>query len=83
MTAARDTEYSKFSIGHLHYENLIKDAISRNLREFDFQRGDEPYKFYWTKVVRVLTHVLAIKKGCGSGLRLRVLHVFFRYHGLL
>ena len=82
-TAARDISYSKYSVGHLHYAYLIKEAISKNLREFDFLRGDEPYKFNWTKSARIYTQVIVIKNGFGSGLSLRFLHAFFRYYGLM
>lgn len=80
LTSARDTEYSKYSVGHLHYMFLIKDAISKGLKEFDFLRGDEPYKMYWTKSVRRYMQVIIIKKGFWFDLWLKLLRVYLRLH---
>ena len=77
-TSARDPRYSKYSIGHLHHMYLTRDAIARNLREVDLLRGDEPYKFYWTKSARKYMQMVIIKKGLWTALRLRFLHAFLR-----
>jgi CelD/BcsL family acetyltransferase involved in cellulose biosynthesis len=77
-TAARDIKYSEYSVGHLHHLFLIKDAIKRHLREFDFLRGDEPYKFYWTKSARRYIQVMIKKNGFGSGLSLKLIRLSFR-----
>jgi CelD/BcsL family acetyltransferase involved in cellulose biosynthesis len=77
-TSARDLRYSKYSIGHLHHMYLTRDAIARNLREVDLLRGDEPYKFYWTKSARKYMEVIIIKKGLWTRLRLRFLRAFLR-----
>src|SRR4030042_3360707 len=77
-TAGRDVKYAKYSIGHLHYMFMIKDAIKRGLRELDFLKGAEPYKFYWTKSVRKYINVLVINRGVFSDLRLRLVHIFLR-----
>ncbi|MFC1903013.1 GNAT family N-acetyltransferase [Chloroflexota bacterium] len=75
---ARDTEYSDYGIGHLHRALAIKDAIEKHLQEYDFLKGDEPYKFYWTKSARRYIEVIMLKKGFWHGLRLRFLHVIMR-----
>ena len=80
LTSARDIRYSKYSVGHLHYTFLIKDAIKRGLQEFDFLRGDEPYKLYWAKSIRRYRRVIIIKKGFWPGLRLKFLQVFLRLY---
>ena len=77
-TAGRDTKYSRYSIGHLHYMFMTKDAIRRGLRELDFLKGAEPYKFYWTKTARKYMNILIINKGIFPGLRLRLVHIFLR-----
>ncbi len=81
-TIARDIRYSKYSVGHLHYIFLIKAAIENGLQEFDFLRGDEPYKFYWTKSARKYMQLVAIKKGLCPGLRLKSIRAFLRLYGL-
>ena len=77
-TSARDVRYSEYSVGHLHHLFLIKDAIKRHLREFDFLRGDEPYKFHWTKSARRYIQVMIKKNGFGSGLSLKLIRLSFR-----
>lgn len=78
ITSGRDIRYSKYSVGQLHAMQVIKDAISRNLTEFDFLQGDEPYKFYWTKLARRYMRVTVIKRGFLPGLRLQLLRLFLR-----
>jgi len=79
-TAARDLRYAEYGVGHLHYMFLIKYAIEKGLREFDFLKGDEPYKFYWAKAARKYTRVMIIKRGICVDLRLRFIHEFLRLH---
>ena len=78
-TVARDTSYVKYSVGHLHYMYLIKDAIKKHLREFDFLQGEEPYKFYWTTTARKYMSVIVIKEGFGSGLRFKYVNAFLLF----
>jgi CelD/BcsL family acetyltransferase involved in cellulose biosynthesis len=59
---------------------LIKQAIEKGLREFDFLRGVEPYKFHWTKSARKYMNVIIVKKGLCSGLRLNIIRAFLRFH---
>ena len=59
---------------------LIKDAIKKQLHEFDFLRGDEQYKLYWTKSARRYIQVIIIKKGLCPGIRLRFLRAFLRLY---
>ncbi len=81
-TAARDIRYSKYSVGHLHYMFLIKAAIENGLQEFDFLRGDEPYKFYWTKSAKRYVQLIVVRKGLCPGLRLKFIRAFLRLYEL-
>lgn len=78
IAAGRDIRYSRYSAGQLHMMHVIKDAVSRNLIEFDFMQGDEPYKFYWTKSTRRYVRVTIIRGGFLAGLRLQLLRAFLR-----
>jgi CelD/BcsL family acetyltransferase involved in cellulose biosynthesis len=78
LTSGRDIRYSKYSVGKLHMMHVIKDAVSRNLLEFDFLQGDEPYKFHWTRSARRYMRVTVIRGGLLAGLRLRMLRAFLR-----
>lgn len=82
ITAARDIRYSKYGVGHLHKMQVIKDAISQNLREFDFLQGDEPYKFYWTESARRYMQVIIIKRGFLPALHLKLLRAFLRLYDI-
>jgi len=79
-TSARDIDYSKYNVGHLHQMFLIKYAIEKGLREFDFLKGDEPYKFHWTASSRKYINFVMGKKGLCSGLRLKLTRAFLRFH---
>jgi CelD/BcsL family acetyltransferase involved in cellulose biosynthesis len=59
---------------------LIKYAIEKGLREFDFLRGEEPYKFHWTESSRKYINSVMGKKGLCSGLRLKFIRAFLRFH---
>jgi CelD/BcsL family acetyltransferase involved in cellulose biosynthesis len=76
LTAARDTSYPKYSVGHLHKMHLIKYAINGHLQEIDLLKGEEPYKFYWTKSIRRYVEVIVIKKGYSPVLRVKFLRAF-------
>jgi CelD/BcsL family acetyltransferase involved in cellulose biosynthesis len=47
-----DPNYGRFSVGSLLIQYAIEDAIRGQLSEFDFLRGDEPYKLSWTSQQR-------------------------------
>ena len=80
VTIARDLRYSKYSIGHIHIMHLLKSAIAENMKEFDFLRGVEPYKFYWTGIARRHMEVMIVKKSICSGLRLKYAHTLLRIY---
>jgi len=82
ITEARNIRYARYNVGHLHDMEVIKDAIRRNLREFDFLQGDEPYKFYWTKSARRYMQVIIVKRGFLPALRLRLLRIFLRLYDI-
>lgn len=50
-------DYSRFSVGSIMIAFAIEDAISNGCREFDFLRGDEAYKFQWTKSTRQMQSI--------------------------
>lgn len=47
-----EPELGKYSPGALCIYNVIKDAISTGIKEFDFLKGNESYKFEWGAVKR-------------------------------
>lgn len=79
-TDARDIRYSEYSVGHLHTMYSIQDAINKQLQEFDFLRGDEPYKFHWTKSSRKYVQIIMLEKDLWFGLKLKSLYAFLRLY---
>lgn len=47
-----ETGFDKYSLGSIVIANMIKESIKRGCSEYDFLRGDEPYKFHWAKNTR-------------------------------
>ena len=44
-----DPEYSRYSIGNLMHQKTIEMCIQSKIKEYDFLKGDESYKFRWTR----------------------------------
>jgi len=56
-------EYSKYGLGSLLDMYLVKHCIDHGLSEYDFLRGDEPYKKRWNAVTRRNLRFSATRKG--------------------
>jgi CelD/BcsL family acetyltransferase involved in cellulose biosynthesis len=61
MRSGRDIRYADYDVGHLHEYHLFRQWIALRLREVDFLRGAEPYKFYWTRNYRVYNDLLVVR----------------------
>jgi len=75
---ARDLLCTEPNIGHLHEAYLIKEAFETPLKEYDFLRGDEPYKFYWTDRYRKYQGILIIRNTSLSYLRFWYIRICLR-----
>lgn len=53
-----DDRWSKYGVAKQLIAFVVEDCIKRGLREFDFLRGAEPYKYEWTTQERRLLRVL-------------------------
>ncbi len=82
LTAARNIRYLDYDVGHLHRMFLIKETIRRQLREFDFLKGGEPYKFYWTKSARRYIQARIIRKGFRLSLLLKFSRLFWLLYSI-
>jgi CelD/BcsL family acetyltransferase involved in cellulose biosynthesis len=47
-----DPEFGRYRVGNLVFKKMIEYSIQRNLKEFDFLRGDEEYKERWKATLR-------------------------------
>jgi hypothetical protein len=52
MLGGFDVEYSKYGVGNLITAKVIEVSIKKGIREYDFLKGDESYKFRWTEQFR-------------------------------
>jgi CelD/BcsL family acetyltransferase involved in cellulose biosynthesis len=50
LSSYHDGELSRFGPGRAHLNELLRHAIERGFRVFDFTVGDEPYKRDWSNI---------------------------------
>jgi CelD/BcsL family acetyltransferase involved in cellulose biosynthesis len=53
-----DRKWAEFSPGLVLLAHAFQSAIAEDVSEFDFLRGDEEYKFYWTDRKRLESRVM-------------------------
>jgi CelD/BcsL family acetyltransferase involved in cellulose biosynthesis len=54
-----DTAWAGYSPGEVMLKFLLQDAIDRELSEFDFTVGDEPYKYRFCNEIRENRQIVA------------------------
>jgi CelD/BcsL family acetyltransferase involved in cellulose biosynthesis len=64
--SGRSLEHQQDSVGQVLMGMMIRRAIERGYRRFDFLRGDEPYKASWTDEQRT-TWTLVVTRPGASG----------------
>lgn len=64
-----DPTYNKYSPGNLLIFSVLQKCIKEGLIEFDFLRGEEPYKSRWTPLSRRNSNVVLIRRGVFPWLR--------------
>ena len=66
-----DSQWERFSVAAVLMGLMIRRAIERGYRVFDFLRGAEPYKLQWTSSVRTCYEVAIVRSSLrGAALRL-------------
>jgi CelD/BcsL family acetyltransferase involved in cellulose biosynthesis len=70
--SGRDPEWDRESVGQVLMGAMIRRAIERGYRRFDFLRGEDPYKRHWTETQAVTEEVVIFRPGW-RGRWLRVL----------
>jgi CelD/BcsL family acetyltransferase involved in cellulose biosynthesis len=67
----RDPRWDRDGVGSALMGMMIRRAIERGHRTFDFLRGEEPYKMSWTTTGRRCDRIVVTRRGWpGRGLRL-------------
>lgn len=70
--SGRDPQWERDSVGLVLMGTMIRRAIERGFRRFDFLRGADPYKRHWTTASRITEQLTIFRPGLG-GRALRVL----------
>ncbi len=61
LSSYDDGDLSRFGAGRAHLHELLRNAIERGLRRFDFTVGDEPYKRDWSDTeLKLYDHLAAV-----------------------
>jgi Acetyltransferase (GNAT) domain len=69
--SGRDPRWERDSVGVILMGAMIRRAIERGYRRFDFLRGEDAYKRHWTEAQRRTEEVTIFRRGWrGWGLRL-------------
>lgn len=64
--SGRDTTWERHSVGLVLMGTMIRRAIERGYRRFDFLRGADPYKQHWTRTQRLTEEVTIFRRGFGG-----------------
>lgn len=69
--AGFDPKYENLSLGIILLGKAMEDAIERKLKEFDFLRGAEAYKWHWTNTYRRTVRFTAYSRNLPGRLKCR------------
>jgi CelD/BcsL family acetyltransferase involved in cellulose biosynthesis len=61
--SGRDPRWDRESVGQVLMGAMIRRAIERGYRRFDFLRGDDPYKRHWTEARRSTEEITIFRPG--------------------
>ncbi len=62
LRSGRVLRYQEYSIGHLHDMMMMQRAVGKGIREVDFLRGTEPYKYYWARDDRTYVDLVITRR---------------------
>ena len=65
--SGRDPAYDRQSVGDILMAAMIRRAIERGYRRFDFLRGEESYKWRWTRTARTLEELVVFRPTLRGG----------------
>ncbi|MGD0643948.1 MAG: GNAT family N-acetyltransferase [Candidatus Bathyarchaeia archaeon] len=67
--AGYDPAYSKYSVGNMLFVHIIRNLIQEKLTQYDFLRGSEQYKSYWTATSKSNYQALINSKDTFAGVQ--------------
>lgn len=60
--------YSQYSVGNIIIAKVLEECIKNNIKEYDFMKGDESYKFCWSSKYRRNMGIKFVNKSFSSKL---------------
>lgn len=82
MTSAFDPGYSSINPGHILTMRLIERAIQSGLSKFDFLKGDELYKSFWTHQKLDNIQITISNKGVKGSYRVLILQLIIKFRNM-
>jgi CelD/BcsL family acetyltransferase involved in cellulose biosynthesis len=64
--SGRDPRWERESVGQVLMGAMIRRAIERGYRHFDFLRGEDAYKRHWTESRRITEEITVFRPGWGG-----------------
>jgi CelD/BcsL family acetyltransferase involved in cellulose biosynthesis len=61
--SGRDPGWDRESVGQVLLATMIRRAMERGFKRFDFLRGEDPYKRQWTTVARTTEEITVFRRG--------------------
>ena len=61
--SGRDPKWERESVGQVLIAAMIRRAMERGFKRFDFLRGEDPYKRQWTTTARTTEEVTVFRRG--------------------
>jgi CelD/BcsL family acetyltransferase involved in cellulose biosynthesis len=80
FATAFDSQYESYSLGKIHFLQIIKESIKKELKEVDYLKGDERYKLFWTQTSRKNFEILLSKKRHFQRFRMLIFQKFLQFH---
>jgi CelD/BcsL family acetyltransferase involved in cellulose biosynthesis len=80
MTPAFDLNYSACAVGTQHLMKAIEESIQSGLKQFDFLKGEEPYKYDWTKSKKDNIRITITRNNIGGKFRVKLIEILPRIH---
>ena len=65
--SGRDPRWERESVGQVLLALMIRRAMERGLKRFDFLRGEDPYKRLWTTVGQTTEEITIFRRGLRGG----------------
>jgi CelD/BcsL family acetyltransferase involved in cellulose biosynthesis len=77
--AGFDPEYSQYNVGNMLFISIITKLIQEGLTNYDFLRGAEPYKDYWTETSKWNYQAILCNKGPFANIKYWLYNEYWNY----